>query len=119
MVKTKCDKNQIKISSFSEEKGIIRDVIAVLKEAEMGVKEALDSGYKILLKSLLTRITITFKSVQQIDEIFDTVLIYDSNQFLSTRFLTVAKVKEMHKIKLLILPLSHNILLLLRNQQEL
>ena len=51
VVKTKGDKNQIKILSLSTGKGIARDVVAVFKETEMVViKEALDSDGKILLK---------------------------------------------------------------------
>ena len=49
-MKTKGDKNLIKISSLSERKGIVRDALAVMKEEEMTIKEALDSGEKRLLK---------------------------------------------------------------------
>ena len=52
VVKTKGDKNLIKTSSLSEGKGIIRDVLAVLKEAEISIKDALDSGDQRLLKKL-------------------------------------------------------------------
>ena len=78
-MKTKGDKNQIEISSLSEGKGIIRDVISMLKEAEMVFKEALDIGDEIFLKKFPVRIIITLKSVQKINEIFDTVLVCDGN----------------------------------------
>ena len=61
VVKNTRDKNQIKIVSLSEGKGIIIDVIAVLKEAEIDFKEALDLGDKLILKTIPSRIKITLK----------------------------------------------------------
>ena len=55
VVKTKGDKNQIKISSLSEGKGTVRDFLAALKEAEMAIKEAFDRGDKKLLKTFLLK----------------------------------------------------------------
>ena len=65
-VKTKGDQNLIKISSLSEGKGIIRDVLAVRKEAEISIKDALDSGDQRLLKKLPAKIKLTFKAVKKL-----------------------------------------------------
>ena len=65
VVKVKGGENQIKISSLSEGRGIITDVVAVMEEAGMGIKKALDSGDKIFLKKLPNIITITLKAVQK------------------------------------------------------
>ena len=94
MVKTKGDKNLINTSSLSEGKGIIRNVLAVLKEAEIFIKEALDSGDQRSLKTLPTKIKLIFKSVKKIDETLDTVIVCDGNHFLSTRLLSTATAKK-------------------------
>ena len=65
-VKTKGDKNQIKMSLLSEGKVIVRDVVVVLKELEMVFKEALNIGDKRLLKKLPVRIKITLKDVKKL-----------------------------------------------------
>ena len=66
VVKTKGDKNLIKMSSLSEGKGIIRDVPVVLIEAEISIKEVLDSGDQRLLKNLPAKIKLTFKAVKKL-----------------------------------------------------
>ena len=97
VVKTKSDKNYIKISSLSEGKGIERDAIEVLKVAEMVIKEALDSGYKIFLKKVPAKMRITFKALQKIDEMFEIFLVCDGYHFLSTRFFFYCDSKTKHR----------------------
>ena len=65
MVKTKRENNLIKISSLSEGKGIIKDALAVLKEANIFIKESLDSDDQRLLKILPAKINLTFKVVKK------------------------------------------------------
>ena len=82
VVKTKGDKNLIKFSLSSKEKGIIRDALAVLKESEMSIKEALDSGDRWLLKTYMLKLNLNLEQLKK-DETLDTILVFNGNHFVN------------------------------------
>ena len=88
------DKNQIKVTSLSEGKGILTDITAVLEQTQLAIKEALQCDEKRELKKLPSKISLTLKAIQRIHEIFDTVLKCDGNHFLATRLLSAALAKQ-------------------------
>lgn len=94
------DKNQIKVTSLSEGKGILTDITAVLEQTQLAIKEALQCNEKRELKKLPSKISLTLKAIQRIDEIFDTVLKCDGNHFLATRLLSAATAKQNMEEKL-------------------
>ena len=71
------DKNQIKVTSLSEGKGILTDITAVLEQTQLAIKEALQCNEKRELKKLPSKISLTLKAIQRINEIYQVSFLQD------------------------------------------